>query len=80
MASINQEGILLSESLFSAWSDALLFRTLATLRLDVPVFAKVGDLCWKGAQPNFEQKCQRMKSPELFHRVTTAKAMRSQHV
>ena len=28
----------LSESLFSAWNDALLFRTLATLRFDVPVF------------------------------------------
>src|SRR5713101_1791289 len=28
----------LSESLFNAWNDALLFRTLATLRLDVPVF------------------------------------------
>ncbi len=28
----------LSEALFNAWSDALLFRTLATLRLDVPVF------------------------------------------
>ena len=39
---------LLSESLFSAWNDAILFRTLATLRLDVPVFAKVDDLRWKG--------------------------------
>jgi hypothetical protein len=28
---------LLSESLFNSWSEALLFRTLATLRLDVPV-------------------------------------------
>src|SRR6267378_4923017 len=28
----------LSESLFTGWDDALLFRTLATLRLDVPVF------------------------------------------
>src|SRR5882724_8241913 len=28
----------LSESLFTAWDDALLFRKLATLRLDVPVF------------------------------------------
>src|SRR5271169_3228621 len=28
----------LAEALFNAWSDALLFRTLATLRVDVPVF------------------------------------------
>ena len=32
---------LLSESLFDAWNDALLFRTLATLRLDVPVFDSI---------------------------------------
>jgi 5'-3' exonuclease len=34
----------LAESLFSAWDDALLFRKLATLRLDVPVFESVDDL------------------------------------
>ena len=38
----------LSESLFGAWNDALLFRTLATLRLDVPVFDSVEDLRWRG--------------------------------
>lgn len=70
----------LSESLFSTWNDALLFRTLATLRLDVPVFDTVEDLCWKGARPSFEEHCQRMKSPDLFRRVTTAKPSRSQHV
>jgi len=66
---------LLSESLFSAWSDALLFRTLATLRLDVPVFDTVEDLCWKGPRPDFEERCRRMKSPNLFGRVTSAKSM-----
>jgi 5'-3' exonuclease len=70
----------LSESLFNAWNDALLFRRLATLRLDVPVFDTVEDLRWKGAHPNFEEHCQRMKSPDLFRRVTTATSMRSQHV
>jgi 5'-3' exonuclease len=62
----------LSESLFSAWDDALLFRTLATLRLDVPVFDTVEDLRWKGPGPNFEEYCRRMKSPELLRRVMTA--------
>ncbi len=33
----------MAESLFGAWNDALLFRTLATLRLDVPVFDTVED-------------------------------------
>jgi len=60
---------LLSESLFHAWNDALLFRTLATLRLDVPVFDAVEDLRWKGPHPNFEEHCQRMKSPDLLRRV-----------
>jgi 5'-3' exonuclease len=60
---------LLSESLFHAWKDALLFRTLATLRLDVPVFDTVEDLRWKGSHPNFEEHCHRMKSPDLLRRV-----------
>jgi 5'-3' exonuclease len=37
----------LSNSLFSLWSDALLFRTLATLRTDVDVFDSVDRLHWK---------------------------------
>ena len=62
----------LSESLFSAWNDALLFRTLATLRLDVPVFDTVEDLRWKGPRPAFEEYCRQMKSPDLFRRATAA--------
>lgn len=61
---------LLSESLFNAWNDALLFRTLATLRLDVPVFETVDDLCWKGPRPNFAEHCRRMKLPDLLRRIT----------
>jgi 5'-3' exonuclease len=65
---------LLSESLFNAWNDALLFRTLATLRLDVPVFDTVEDLCWKGPRPTFEEHCRRMKSLNLLGRVMSAKS------
>ena len=36
----------LTESLFGHWQDAPLFRTLATLRTDVPVFNTVEDLRW----------------------------------
>jgi 5'-3' exonuclease len=36
-----------ASALFSQWDDALLFRTLATLRLDVPVFTSVDELRWK---------------------------------
>ncbi len=59
----------LSESLFSAWHEALLFRTLATLRLDVPVFHRVDDLRWKGPRENFEELCRRMKVPNLLVRA-----------
>lgn len=62
----------LAASLFHSWEDALLFRTLATLRLDAPVFATVDDLRWKGPGPNFEEECRVMGSPELFARAVAA--------
>jgi 5'-3' exonuclease len=62
----------LSESLQSYWTDALLFRTLATLRLDARVFDTVDDLRWKGPHPNFEELCRSMGSPDLFGRATSA--------
>jgi 5'-3' exonuclease len=60
----------LSESLLQNWNDALLFRTLATLRLDVPVFDSIEDLRWKGPHPAFEDLCRRLKSPALWTRAT----------
>ena len=59
----------LSESLFNAWNDALLFRTLATLRLDVPVFDSVDELRWKGPRPAFEEQCRRMNALNLLGRI-----------
>jgi 5'-3' exonuclease len=59
----------LAESLFAAWDDALLFRTLATLRLDVPVFESIDDLLWKGPRPEFEKMCKRLSAPELLRRA-----------
>ena len=41
---------------------AFLFRDLATLRTDVPVFASVDDLRWTGARPEFEALAARMES------------------
>jgi 5'-3' exonuclease len=62
----------LSTSLFGSWDDALLFRTLATLRLDAPVFDAVDDLRWKGPRANFEAQCRTMGSPDLFDRAAAA--------
>ncbi len=69
----------LAESLFNAWNDALLFRTLATLRLDVSVFDKVDDLRWKGPHRNFEEYCRRLQSPNLFGRVTQQDSITSRN-
>jgi len=63
----------LSESLFTAWNDALLFRKLATLRMDVPVFDAVDELRWQGPRANFEDFCRRLKSPDLLRRATALK-------
>ena len=63
----------LAESLFAAWEDALLFRTLAKLRVDVPVFRSIDDLLWRGAAEDFKRTCERMNAPDLFRRVSARK-------
>ena len=62
----------LATSLFNSWDDALLFRKLATLRLDAPVFELVDDLRWSGPRPSFEELCRVMGSTDLFGRATSA--------
>ena len=68
-----RRGRALAESLFAAWDDAILFRKLATLRLDVPVFASIDDLRWQGPRPEFQKLCERLKSPTLYERTQSAK-------
>lgn len=63
---------LLSEALFGSWENALLFRTLATLRLDVPVFGGVEDLRWKGPVASFQEYSRQLMAPDLLHRVGEA--------
>jgi len=62
----------LSESLFNSWDDALLFRQLATLRLDVPVFDTIDETRWNGPRSTFEQQCRRLNAPGLLSRATSA--------
>ena len=59
----------LADALFSSWDDALLYRTLATLRLDAPVFAAVDELRWQGPRPEFEALCREMGAQDLFERA-----------
>jgi hypothetical protein len=59
--------------LFDSWDDALLFRTLATLRLDVPVFEAVDEIRWQAPRPEFAALCKSMAMPELWGRATSAR-------
>jgi 5'-3' exonuclease len=67
----------LSAVLLDQWNDALLFRTLATLRSDAPLPHSVDDLEWKGPRPEFERYCVRLQAPELFTRAMTAGSVRA---
>jgi 5'-3' exonuclease len=63
----------LAEALFARWDDALLFRTLATLRVDVPVFRSIDELRWRGPAKDFKRTCERIKAPDLFRRASARK-------
>ncbi len=62
----------LATSLFDSWEDALLFRTLATLRLDATVFGTVDELCWQGPRAPFAELCRSMRAGDLLDRVVSA--------
>jgi 5'-3' exonuclease len=62
----------LANVLFAQWQDALLYRVLATLKLDVPVFESVDELEWKGPRPAFERFCDRLRAPALYARAVSA--------
>jgi hypothetical protein len=68
---------LLAEALFAGWDDALLFRTLATLRVDVPVFRSTDELRWRGPAKDFKCTCERLKAPDLFRRALASNASKT---
>src|SRR3989475_5236452 len=52
---------------------ALLFKKLATLRTDAPLFKKVETLRWRGATPAFAAWAERMEAPRLLERCDRVK-------
>jgi 5'-3' exonuclease len=50
----------LADTLVREWENALLFRTLATLRTDIPLFKDVDELRWAGPKPEFESIALRL--------------------
>jgi 5'-3' exonuclease len=49
--------------------NALLFKTLATLRSDAPLFSSVEDLRWRGATESFEAAAERIGDARIAPRV-----------
>jgi 5'-3' exonuclease len=52
---------------------ALLFKKLATLRTDAPLFTKIETLRWRGATPGFAAWAEKMKAPRLLERCDRVK-------
>jgi 5'-3' exonuclease len=51
---------------------ALLFKRLATLKTDAPLFQRVGELAWRGPTKAFAQWTARMDAPRLLERSRAA--------
>ncbi|HZN26561.1 MAG TPA: 5'-3' exonuclease H3TH domain-containing protein [Burkholderiales bacterium] len=52
---------------------ALLFKNLATLRTDAPLFRSVDELRWQGPTPAFAKWTEQMDAPRLLERSLAAK-------
>ncbi len=61
--------VALGEILRDGREEADLYRTLATLRTDFPVFESVGELLWTGPTPDFPAVCERLGIPALARRA-----------
>ena len=59
----------LAENLKAHQDEAILFRRLATLRLDVPIKENLRDLEWRGARPELREICQELGAKTLPERI-----------
>lgn len=59
----------LAESLSQRRDEAYLFRTLATLRVDVPLKETINDLKWQGAYPRLKKLCHELGDDRTPERV-----------
>lgn len=59
----------LAETLLRERERVFLFRDLATLRTDIPLFTSIDELRWKGATPAFKPLAARLDSPSLLRSV-----------
>jgi 5'-3' exonuclease len=54
---------------------ALLFKKLAILRTDAPLFKDVDELCWRGPTPAFPALAERMADTRILERARKAQAL-----
>jgi len=59
----------LLENLKKNYKDALLFRELSTLRVDVPLKENLSDLKWQGAYPRLKKLCHELGDERIPERV-----------
>jgi 5'-3' exonuclease len=59
----------LAEQLESQRETAYLFRTLATLRTDAPLFGSIDEIRWRGPRPEFEEEAHRLGQRSLWERA-----------
>ncbi|HQX15952.1 MAG TPA: 5'-3' exonuclease H3TH domain-containing protein [Anaerolineales bacterium] len=59
----------LLENLQANYEDALLFRELSTLRVDVPLKESLKDVEWKGARSNLRKVCAELREERIVERV-----------
>jgi 5'-3' exonuclease len=48
---------------------ALLFKQLAILKTDAPLFDDVDELCWRGATPEFAAVAEKIENPRLLAKI-----------
>ena len=60
----------LADSLTEHWKEALLYRQLATLRQDVPIKERIGDLEWQGAREELKEICHKLGDERFPERIT----------
>ena len=67
----------LAATLFERFEEALLFRTLATLRRDADITRTAEELRWTGPSPELAATGERLGAPRLLERAETLAAARS---
>lgn len=72
-----RSAVKLAANLFDNWEDVLLFRTLATLRIDRDLLPDVDELRWTGPKPEFSQYVERFRLGNFGDRVQALAASRA---